>query len=66
MDGAPGYDRAPMNDSIELRLGEEKPVRLPLGEWSHAVGAGAIVLRHANGVLEGGADPRRDGLAYAF
>jgi len=37
-----------------------------LGDWSHAVGAGAIVMRHANGVLEGGADPRRDGLAYAF
>ena len=41
-------------------------VLVPLGDWSHAVGAGAIVERHANGVLEGGADPRRDGLAYAF
>jgi gamma-glutamyltranspeptidase len=37
-----------------------------LGDWSHAVGAGAIVERHENSVLEGGADPRRDGLAYAF
>ena len=31
-----------------------------------AVGAGVIVERHENGMLEGGADPRRDGLAYAF
>jgi gamma-glutamyltranspeptidase/glutathione hydrolase len=57
-------DRLPKATQEELeRRGH---VLEPLGEWSHAVGAGAIVLRHANGVLEGGADPRRDGLAYAF
>lgn len=36
-----------MNDSIELRLGEEKPVRLPLGEWSHETGgmSSAVAVR---------------------
>jgi len=38
----------------------------PVGDWSHSVGAGAVVMRHANGVLEAGADPRQDGLAYAY
>jgi gamma-glutamyltranspeptidase/glutathione hydrolase len=57
-------DRLPQRTKDELV--RRNHVLEPLGEWSHAVGAGAIVLRHANGVLEGGADPRRDGLAYAF
>ena len=69
-----GGDYDPRSLAIEDRLPEASQVELarrghvlvPLGEWSHAVGAGAIVERHENGVLEGGADPRRDGLAYAF
>jgi gamma-glutamyltranspeptidase/glutathione hydrolase len=69
-----GADHDPRSLAIEDRLPAEAKAALQarghelvsLGEWSHAVGAGAIVLRHANGVLEGGADPRRDGLAYAF
>jgi gamma-glutamyltranspeptidase/glutathione hydrolase len=69
-----GGDYDPRSLAIEDRLPralKEELVRRghkleSLGDWSHAVGAGAIVLRHENGVLEGGADPRRDGLAYAF
>ena len=69
-----GGDYDPRSLAIEERLPADTKVALerrghvlvPLGEWSHAVGAGAIVERHANGVLEGGADPRRDGLAAAF
>lgn len=38
----------------------------PLGPWSHAVGACALVVRRANGVLDGAADPRRDGAAAAW
>jgi gamma-glutamyltranspeptidase/glutathione hydrolase len=57
-------DRLPRRTQAELV--QRGHVLEPLGGWSHAVGAGAIVLRHANGILEGGADPRRDGLAYAF
>ncbi len=38
----------------------------PLGNWSHAVGACALVMRRANGVLDGAADPRRDGTAAAW
>jgi gamma-glutamyltranspeptidase/glutathione hydrolase len=69
-----GADHDPRSLAIEDRLPAEAKDALTarghqlvsLGEWSHAVGAGAIVERHENGVLEGGADPRRDGLAYAF
>ncbi len=57
-------DRFP--EEVKAELARRGHVLQPLGEWSHAVGAGAVVLRHANGVVEGGADPRRDGLAYAF
>jgi gamma-glutamyltranspeptidase/glutathione hydrolase len=69
-----GGDYDPRSVAIEDRLPQAAKDELTrrghalvsLGEWSHAVGAGAIVERHENGVLEGGADPRRDGLAYAF
>ncbi|TMB96339.1 MAG: gamma-glutamyltransferase [Chloroflexi bacterium] len=57
-------DRFP--EELKAELASRGHALQLLGEWSHAVGAGAIALRHANGVVEGGADPRRDGLAYAF
>src|SRR5262249_33999497 len=34
-----------------------------LGSWSLSVGTGALCSRTARGVLEGAADPRRDGQA---
>ena len=57
-------DRLPA--SAKEALTRRGHVLVSLGDWSHAVGAGAVVLRHPNGVLEGGADPRRDGVASAF
>jgi gamma-glutamyltranspeptidase/glutathione hydrolase len=37
-----------------------------LGAWSNTVGSGVAILRHASGVLEGGADPRRDSQACGW
>jgi gamma-glutamyltranspeptidase / glutathione hydrolase len=57
-------DRVPVQAQEELtRRGHSIE---HLGEWSHTVGAGAAIRRRSTGVLEGGADPRRDGLAYAY
>jgi gamma-glutamyltranspeptidase len=39
----------------------EAPRMLSFGRpWSTTVGCGVAILLHANGVLEGGADPRRE------
>ena len=57
-------DRIPIEVRDELaRRGHSIEL---LGAWSHAVGAGAMVSRRPNGVLEGGTDPRRDGLTSAY
>lgn len=37
-----------------------------LGEWDESMGHAGSIVRHANGVLEGGADPRSDGGVAAF
>jgi gamma-glutamyltranspeptidase/glutathione hydrolase len=37
-----------------------------LGAFDEAVGHAGAIIRHANGVLEGGADPRSDGAVAAF
>jgi gamma-glutamyltranspeptidase/glutathione hydrolase len=45
------------------RRGHEMEV---LGEFDEAMGHAGAIVRHANGVLEGGADPRSDGAVAAF
>jgi gamma-glutamyltranspeptidase/glutathione hydrolase len=37
-----------------------------LQAWDTTVGHAGAILRHPDGVLEGGADPRSDGLVAAF
>ena len=37
-----------------------------LGEYDETVGHAGAIVRHPNGVLEGGADPRSDGSVAAF
>lgn len=37
-----------------------------LGPWDDAVGHAGMLVRHANGVLEGGFDPRSNGAVVAF
>ena len=37
-----------------------------LQAWDETVGHAGTVVRHASGVLEGGADPRSDGVVAAF
>ncbi|MBI1965112.1 MAG: gamma-glutamyltransferase family protein [Betaproteobacteria bacterium] len=37
-----------------------------LGEYDEVMGHAGAIVRHANGVLEGGADPRSDGCVAAF
>jgi gamma-glutamyltranspeptidase/glutathione hydrolase len=37
-----------------------------LGEFDETVGHAGAILRHPNGVLEGGADPRSDGAVAAY
>jgi gamma-glutamyltranspeptidase/glutathione hydrolase len=37
-----------------------------LGEFDETVGHAGAIIRHPNGVLEGGADPRSDGAVAAF
>jgi gamma-glutamyltranspeptidase len=34
--------------------------------WDETMGHAGAIVRHANGVLEGGADPRSDGGVAAF
>ncbi len=45
------------------RYGHEVDV---LQDWDETMGHAGAVVRHANGVLEGGADPRSDGSVAAF
>ena len=45
------------------RRGHEMEV---LAEYDEAMGHAGAIVRHANGVLEGGADPRSDGAVAAF
>jgi len=37
-----------------------------IGAWDEAVGHAGLLMRHANGVLEGGFDPRSNGAVAAF
>jgi gamma-glutamyltranspeptidase/glutathione hydrolase len=37
-----------------------------LGEYDETMGHAGAIMRHANGVLEGGADPRSDGCVAAY
>ena len=37
-----------------------------IGAWDETVGHAGMIIRHADGVLEGGADPRSDGGVAAY
>jgi gamma-glutamyltranspeptidase/glutathione hydrolase len=37
-----------------------------IGAWDEAVGHAGMLIRHPNGVMEGGYDPRSNGAAVAF
>ena len=37
-----------------------------IGAYDEAVGHAGMIIRHRDGVLEGGADPRSDGAVAAF
>ena len=64
------------NDTLKLESRFEGGVLKTLGEWGHdieilqpfdeTVGHAGCIIRHPNGVLEGGADPRSDGCVAAF
>jgi gamma-glutamyltranspeptidase/glutathione hydrolase len=66
-----GAERPPTLIAAEDRLGrpvldslrERGHVVESLGAWSLSVGTGAMLTRRNDGVLEGAADPRRDGQA---
>ena len=45
------------------RYGHEVEV---LQDWDETMGHAGAIVRHANGILEGGADPRSDGAVAAF
>ncbi len=45
------------------RYGHEVEI---LQDWDETMGHAGAIVRHANGVLEGGADPRSDGAVAAF
>lgn len=69
-----GPEREPTLIALEDRISEATRRALIerghvielLGDWSHTVGAGAAILRRPDGLLEGGADPRRDGQVAAW
>jgi gamma-glutamyltranspeptidase len=69
-----GPPRAPtllaIEDRVPLAAREELTRRghvlEDLGGWSNTVGAGVAIVRHSGGVLEGGADPRRDSQVCAW
>ena len=64
------------SDTLKLESRFEGGVLKTLGEWGHdieilqpfdeTVGHAGCIVRHPNGVLEGGADPRSDGCVAAF
>ena len=37
-----------------------------LGAWDETMGHAGAIVRHANGLLEGGSDPRSDGAAAGW
>jgi gamma-glutamyltranspeptidase/glutathione hydrolase len=37
-----------------------------IGDWDEGVGHAGLLIRQANGVLQGGFDPRSDGSVVAF
>jgi gamma-glutamyltranspeptidase/glutathione hydrolase len=37
-----------------------------LTDWDESVGHAGMIIRHANGVLQGGYDPRSNGAAIGF
>ncbi len=37
-----------------------------IGAWDETVGHAGMIIRHADGILEGGADPRSDGAVAAY
>jgi gamma-glutamyltranspeptidase/glutathione hydrolase len=63
-------------DTLKLESRFEGGILKALGEWGHdieilqpydeAVGHAGCLIRHPNGVIEGGADPRSDGCVAAF
>ena len=63
-------------DTLKLESRFEGGVLKALGEWGHdieilqpyddIVGHASCIVRHPNGVLEGGADPRSDGCVAAY
>jgi gamma-glutamyltranspeptidase/glutathione hydrolase len=57
-------DRVP--PSTRAELAQRGHVLEDLGSWSNTVGSGVAILRHAAGVLDGGADPRRDAQACGW
>jgi gamma-glutamyltranspeptidase / glutathione hydrolase len=69
-----GAPRAPTLVAIEVRVPQATRGELErrghvledLESWSNTVGSGVAILRHADGVLEGGADPRRDSQACGW
>ena len=52
----------PVVDALK-RYGHEVEV---LQDWDETMGHAGAIVRHANGVLEGGADPRSDGAVAAY
>ena len=64
------------SDTLKLESRFDAGIAKALGEWGHeveilqpydeAVGHAGAIIRHPNGVLEGGADPRSDGVVAAF
>jgi gamma-glutamyltranspeptidase/glutathione hydrolase len=64
------------SDTLKLESRFEGGILKALGEWGHdleilqpfdeAVGHAGCIIRHPNGVIEGGADPRSDGTVAAF
>jgi gamma-glutamyltranspeptidase/glutathione hydrolase len=65
-----------VSDTLKLESRFEGGLLKTLGEWGHdieflqpfdeTVGHAGCIIRHPNGVLEGGADPRSDGCVAAF
>lgn len=55
------------DDKVMKGLGERGHLVRPLGEWESIMGhAQGIFIDRSTGMLEGGADPRGDGLALGF
>jgi len=64
------------SDALKLESRFPASVLTVLGSYGHEIeilqdydenmGHAGAIVRHANGVLEGGADPRSDGLVAAF